>query len=238
MIHCVTTMNEDYYHRIGKFMLHTWAEFFPENYVLHVYLENFKVDLDKKIIQENWVEVQELFDAWELSNPESNNTDKRFTKKALTQISSWNKIKTGKLFWLDADIIFLKKIPVNLFDLIIEDYPLASWGEEQFESGTVFINLDHKNFLDIKNWYEDIYLFKKLLPIGQRWFDGELLGWACVQAGKKHRNLKSLCDAKTSTPMNRSWIGEFMQHFKAKRKNQIKEELINYYKRSDIANVL
>ena len=76
------------------------------------------------------------------------------------------------------------------------------------------------------------------LPEEQRWFDGELLGWACVRAGKKHLNLWKHCTAKTSTPLNRSWIGEYIQHFKASIKNNLKELLEKDFNRKDLADLL
>lgn len=240
MIHCVTTLNKEYYDRIGRVMINTWVEFFPKSgFQLHLYLEDFDLDInDNRVVIEDWNDVKELYNVWEEKQYHENELSKRFTKKALTQIAAWRKLAGGKMLWLDADLIFLKSVPSNFFDTALENYPLASWGSLQFESGTVFINIDHPDFDDIKKQYEKIYLIDKALPTGERWFDGELLGWSCVAAGSKHRNLWCFCDAKTSTPLNRSFLGEYMQHFKANRKNNIKKELVKYYNRSDLAALL
>ena len=240
MIHCVTTMSKEYYDRIGQVMIKTWQEFFPkEGYVLHLYLEDFSLDTnDDRIVIESWSDIQGFFESWKEKNTDVHPRLERFTKKALAQIAAWRKIKTGKLLWLDADIVFLKELPDGFFEKTLGNYPLASWGSVQFESGTVFIDIDHEDFIDIKNIYEQIYITDQKVPEGERWFDGELLGWACVQAGSKHRDLWCFCDAKTSTPLNRSFLGEYMQHFKANRKNNLKVELDQYYDRSDIANLL
>lgn len=241
MIHCVTTMNEEYYKGIGQVMIKTWLEFFPKDgFQLHLYLEDFNIDInDTRVVIEDWNEVQSLFNSWEEKQHHEEPRSKKFTKKALAQIAAWRKLKSGKMLWLDADLIFLKELPLDFFEKTLEDYPLGSWGSVQFESGTVFINLDHPDFTQIKNEYENIYVNVRELPDGERWFDGELLGWACVAAGSKHKDLWCLCDyKKTSTPLNRSFLGEYMQHFKAKRKNNLKHELTEYYNRSDIANLL
>lgn len=240
MIHCVSTMNEEYYNGMGQVMIKTWLEFFPSNYCLHLYLEDFTLDIqDDRLIIEDWNDVNSLFEEWDKINYNTNDRSKKFTKKALSQIAAWRKLQSGKMLWVDADIVFLNPVPVDMFDKVLGNYPLGSWGESQFESGTVFMNLDHPDFLAIKDQYENIYCRTKTLPEGEKWFDGELLGWACVAAGRKHRDLWCFCDyKKTSTPMNRSWIGEYMQHFKAKRKNNLKEELIKYYNRPDLAKLL
>jgi hypothetical protein len=239
MIQCVTTMNKEYYNGIGRVMIATWLEYFPSDYVLHLYLEDFTLDIaDDRIIIEDWNSVNKLFEIWKSTRFSDNSRHQKFTLKALTQIACWRKIKTGKLLWLDADTFSINKIPEGFFDKILENYPLASWGSSQFESGTVFMNIDHPDFNDIKNIYESIYIGELGLPEGEKWFDGELLGWACTKAGSKHLNLWKHCTAKTSTPLNRSWIGNYIRHMKAKQKNTVKETLINEFNRPDLAKLL
>lgn len=238
MIRCVTTMNKEYYEGIGKIMILTWLENFKNDYTLHLYLEDFDIDImDPRIIKEDWKEVENLFTQWKEKNIGASGRQEKFTLKALSQIALWRKY-SGKMLWLDADTISIKNIPEDFFDRIIENHPLASWGETQFESGTVFIDLDHEDFKSIRKEYESIYLGDTGLPEGQRWFDGELLGWACVKAGSKHLNLWKHCTSKTSTPLNRSWIGDYIRHMKAKQKNIFKETLITEFQRPDLARLL
>lgn len=238
MIHTVTTMNKDYYDSIGKIMIFTWLENFSNDYTLHLYLEDFSLDIDDpRIVIENWNNVKNNLDVWYSKNPSITDRHERFTKKALSQIEHWNKC-SGKLLWLDADLIFRKPIDSSLFDKTIENYPLASWGKTQFESGTVFMNTEHPEFQKIKNSYEEIYHCKINLPANERWYDGELLGYACRINGSKHRDLNVLSNAKTSTPLNYSWLGEYMRHFKAKQKNNLRESLIKDYNRHDLAKML
>lgn len=238
MIRCVTTMSKDYYNGIGRVMIHTWLENFPNNYRLHLYLEDFTLDIDdERIVIEDWGNVTDLYQIWSDTRFSGNSRHQKFTLKALSQIAHWKKY-SGKMLWLDADTFSIKSIPEDFFDKILEGYPLASWGQEQFESGTVFINLDHIDFTDIKQIYESIYIGEMGLPEGEKWFDGELLGWACTKAGGKHLNLWKHCTAKTSTPLNRSWIGNYMRHMKAKQKNTVKETLINEFNRPDLAQLI
>lgn len=220
MIHCVTTMNQNYYDIIGKLMIKTWLNRFPDNYILHLYLEDMTLDIDDpRIVVEDWKEVQDLYNIWKDTRFSEHPRHQKFTKKAITQIAAWRKIKTGKMFWIDADVIFIDNIPRDLFDKILGDYPLASWGAKYFESGTVWINLDHPDFEKIKEKYESIYIGPDGIPYGERWYDGELLGIAVQQSGVRYLDLYPLAP-KSSTPLNKSWIGKYMQHFKAKRKNK------------------
>lgn len=238
MIRCVTTMNEPYYNGIGKIMIHTWLECFSSDYQLHLYLEDFTLDIqDARIVIEDWNEVKSLFQIWSDTRFSANARHQKFTLKALSQIAHWKKY-TGKMLWLDADTYYMKPIDQSLFDTVLEGYPLASWGQGQFESGTVFIDLDHPDFNAIRKVYESIYIGECGLPEGQKWFDGELLGWACTTAGSKHLNLWKHCTAKTSTPLNRSWIGQYIRHFKAKQKNNFKQTLAHELFRDDLVKLL
>lgn len=238
MIRCVTTMNKEYYDGIGKIMIHSWLECFSSDYKLHLYLEDFNLDLnDDRIVIEEWQSLKDLYRIWETTRFSGNSRQQKFTLKAMAQIAHWKKY-AGKMLWLDADTYYIKPIDRDLFDKVIENYPLASWGQEQFESGTVFIDLDHSDFDAIRKEYESIYIGERGLPEGQKWYDGELLGWACTKAGSKHLNLWKHCTAKTSTPLNRSWIGKYIRHFKAKQKNTLKSTLIDEFNRADLVKLL
>lgn len=225
-IHCVTTMNKEYYEGIGKIMIHTWSQVFPENYRLHLYLEDFTIELfDNRIFIEDYNDVNVLWQTWFEKNSAAELRHQKFAKKACAQIAFWENLKHGKSLWLDADMIFLKQVPQDFFETILEDYPLASWGHYSFESGTVFVNLSHPEWIKILDCYKDIYVGKRGLPEGERWLDGEILGRAVKDSKVIYKDLWCYCNKKTSTPLNWSWIAEYMRHFKAKHKNRLAQEL-------------
>lgn len=249
MINCVTTMNKEYYESIGKLMLKTWSKYFPNDSKMYLYLEDFELDFeDPRFVYMDWKkEIDPLILKW-FTHWESFKTNKsrslKFTKKAFSQISAWNHIKYGKFLWLDADIVFLNFFKEQQFDEIIENYSLASWGNGKFESGTVFINLNHKDWPGIKKIYEGIYLGDIKFPKGENidterfspgnkrliypngWLDGEILGYSCSISGKEYKNLNYLCKNKSSnTPLNDSPLGNLMHHLKAKGKFKVKEAL-------------
>ena len=86
MIHCVTTMNKEYYNGIGRVMITTWLEYFPSNYVLHLYLEDFTLVItDNRIIIEDWNSVNELFEIWKSTRFSDDLRHQKFTLKALTR---------------------------------------------------------------------------------------------------------------------------------------------------------
>lgn len=229
MIHCVTTMNKDYYNGIGKLMIHTWLECFSADYRLHLYLEDFTLDInDPRIVVEDWTPVRDLWNIWNNTRGTRSQRHQKFAKKACTQISAWDSINQGQVLWLDADMIFIQSVPDNFFNTVLEDYALASWGNHSFESGTVFVNLSHPEWHKIFDGYKDIYVGDRGLPDGEKWFDGELLGRAVRDSGVAHRDLWCYCDKKTSTPLNWSWLGNYMRHFKASahKGDRLETELI------------
>ena len=257
MINCVTTMNKDYYDVIGKIMIKTWCKYFPSDSKIYLYLEDFSLDFnDSRFVLMDWQkEISPLLDQWKThweSFRENKSRSLKFTKKAFSQISAWNHIKHGKFLWLDADIVFLNSFDEKIFDKTIEHYPLASWGNGKFESGTVFINLDHNEWPKIKKTYEDIYSGKIKFPKGENlnterfypgnkrlifpngWLDGEILGYSCVSSDVEYKNLNYLCkNNRSNTPLNDSPLGTLMHHLKAKGKFKIKEALTRL-KREDL----
>lgn len=246
MIHCVTTMSKEYYDFIGKLMIKSWMKFFPDNCKLYLYLEDFSIETDDtRIIKCDWNnEIIPLYSQWSIhqSAGSENHRSHKFTKKAMAQIAIWNKLSNSKILWLDADLVFLKTLPDNFFEAVLGDYPLASWGNGSFESGTVFVNTAHSDWIKIKEIYESIYFYKIEFPRGNDqqiiypsgWLDGEILGYAAATSGVKYLNLNSLCKAKTNTPLNHSWLGEYMIHFKAKRKNMLEDVILNQWGREDL----
>ena len=257
MINCVTTMNKEYYDCIGKLMLTTWCKYFPSDAKLYLYLEDFSLDFeDPRFVIGSWdSEIIPNYDQW-LGHWESCKENKYrssiFTKKALSQIAAWTKIKTGKFLWLDADIVFLDYFTEEQFDNAIENSALASWGNGNFESGTVFINLDHKDWDSIKKIYEGIYFGNIPFPKGVNnntdrffpgnsrlvypagWLDGAILGYACTVSTANYKNLNALCkNQKSNTPLNDSILGKYMIHLKAKRKHSVSDILIKK-KRQDL----
>lgn len=237
-IHCLSTMNKEYYDTIGKLMIHTWKECFPKNYILHLYLEDFSINNADQIILEDWSEVDFLYQTWKNNNFSDSKHEHKFSLKALSQIAFIKKYNNNKIFWIDADTLFIKQIPENFFDMLLEDYPLASWGEYSFESGTVFLNTGHPEWHKIFNIYKSIYLEKNMLQNNERWFDGELLGRSVKESKVTCKNLKMLTTKKTSTPMNWAWTGDYMRHFKANGKTRLKTELLGYMNRPDLVNLL
>jgi hypothetical protein len=250
-------MNKEYYDCIGKLMITTWCKYFPVDAKLYLYLEDFSLDFeDPRFVIESWDnEIVPNYNQW-LGHWESCRENKYrssiFTKKALSQIAAWTKIKTGKFLWLDADIVFLDYFTEEQFDNAIENSALASWGNGNFESGTVFINLDHKDWDSIKKIYEEIYFGNIPFPKGENnntdrffpgnsrlvypagWLDGAILGYACTVSGANYKNLNVLCkNQKSNTPLNDSILGKYMIHLKSKRKHAVSDILIKK-KRQDL----
>ena len=121
MIRCVTTMNKEYYKGMGKIMIHTWLENFSKDSRLHLYLEDFTIDInDNRIIIEDWKQVNDLFQIWKETRFSDNLRHQKFTLKALTQISFWKKYP-GKSLWLDADTMSINEIPEEFFDKALEN---------------------------------------------------------------------------------------------------------------------
>lgn len=229
MIHCFTSMNEGYYNKIGKLMIHSWKQCFPSNYRLHLYLENFSIeDSDQRVIIEDWNDVNELWKIWESRGFTVRRHQPGFVKKALTQIVAFKKLENKKIIWLDADIISLKPLPHDFFEKVAGDYPLSVWDWQKnqgFETGTIFVDASHPLWKKTMEIYSNLYIGDRIHEDNTRWFDGEVIEIAVRESGIPYNNLHDINNKKTKVPMNNSWIGKYLKHFMAQFKDRLEIEL-------------
>lgn len=243
MIHCVTTMSKKYYDMIGKIMIHTWKERFPKNYTLHLYLEDFTIPVEGNVVIEDWKDVEDLYKIWSSKRFSNKEKHQKFTKKALAQIAFFRKYNNNKVFWVDADMVFLKPIDEGFFDRVLENNAIAAWGaavlnDVCLESGTLFIDTGNQNWKRAQAYYESIYIGDRGLLGGERWWDGDLLGKSLQETNVPYKDLRQYCTKKSSVPINRSWIGEYMRHFMSENKSRLKQELIDEFGRTDLIDML
>ena len=142
--------------------------------------------------------------------------------------------------WLYADIIFKKHISFEIIDKILPNDKLISLFTHNYcpnrykglssESGFYIVNSNHQYFIDFISEYERIYTANivpseiaglgdhKILALVSNKFQ------AFVEDLSKYRTKD-----KTTTPLNHSWIGDYMNHYKGnvkKQENFLKTNLI------------
>jgi hypothetical protein len=245
----ITSMHKPYFDHIGSVMIESWLKYWNDHDCkLIVYGEgfyhNFKTD---KIVWRDWDEYCKI--------PHSHFSSKikgpaiTFAKKGFSFLDAMKKSSAERLIWVDADLLFFKKMPEDKFDTIIPQGKLIACFDQYYtnhpnytkeeyvnietrnnygaESGFVVLNTKHKNYNEYVKEYDSLYTSEPRNKLITHWYDSEVVILAArnflndIEDLSKYRTTN-----KTQTPLNKSWISEFFNHQKAKSKlNYSKEEL-------------
>ena len=211
---CVTSMNEQIYQNIGKYMIESWIQHWSSDCKLKVYAENFVLPVKHKNIEIiSWEDT--CLENWKIFDKNSNDgRSKRFAKKGFSFSHAMNNNDTDYIIWLDSDILSHKKVTdyelskilpenklIGFFDTfyqLVKDYTLDQYldihlrktvrpdGGSAFaaESGFVIINTNHKFYNQYKDNYRKLFLSSIKHECLDRWYDGEV----CVVAAKDFLN--------------------------------------------------
>lgn len=238
----VTSMHKPYFDHIGQVMIESWLNYWgDEDCELVVYGENFSHDFDnKKVVWRDWNDLcKEKHNTYatKISGPAV-----KFAKKGFAFLDAMKTTTAERLIWADADLLFYKKPPVErFFDLLPENKLIAffdqyylnnpNYSVEEYtdkekrktygaESGFVIVNPKHKDYRSYTTNYESLYTAEEMHDLMSIWYDTEVLVLAAREYLHEVVDLSTLRTTnKTQTPMNRSWISEFVNHQKAKSKD-------------------
>lgn len=243
----VTSMHRPYFDHIGSVMIESWLKYWGDlDCELVVYGENFSADFNsKKIVWKDWNRLCK--DQHEVFSKKINGPAVKFAKKGFAFLDAMKNTSADRLVWADADLLFYKFPPEDRFyDLVPADKLIAffdqyyllnpSYTVEEYtnrktrktygaESGFVIINPSHTNYHEYVQNYELLYTADKMPKYMDIWYDTEVLVLAARNFLSEVEDLSQLRTTnKTQTPMNRTWISEFVNHQKAKSKDHYTQD--------------
>ena len=171
MYHIITGMSQNYYDLVGCHMISSWLEHWPKEFVLNVYTED-KLNLSHPRI--NIISLDTMGVEYHKFQNENllklNDRAKIFAKKAWPIMQNL-KENTGKLLWLDADVITVGEITKEWLDSLLskKDFS-AHFGvfQSEFysvETGFFIINRENKFKEDFLNGkpFLILMLIKKII---------------------------------------------------------------------------
>ena len=246
---CFTSMHKPYYDRIGKLMIESWSKFWPEDCELIVYQEGFEIEKFKNVQGVSWED--NCLEPWKKFDKKVNGkilNASRFAKKGFSMIAGMKDIECDLLIWIDADVITNTFFPKDKIESILPEEKLIgffdtyyqvnpNYTEEEYlskdrpftsaESGFVLINKNHKNFNRYLSEYEKLYTADIKSKIVGEWFDGNVCASAALNFREDVEDLSKLRTTnKSQTPINKSWLYEFVYHAKANQKNKLNFDAI------------
>lgn len=238
-VKCFTSMHKEYYDSIGRLMIASWSKFWPEDCKLYVYQEGFEIDKFRNVEGISWEE--NCLKDWTVFAKKMKGPAVRFAKKGFAMIAGMKNIDSELLIWIDADSITTQPFPKNKIESILSKDKLIAFFDTYYqynpnytkteylsrsnlgaiESGFVVINKTHPQFSKYLENYEYFYKLDNHDPqIVGEWFDGNICYSATTGLREHVVDLsQTRTTNKTQTPINRSWIGEYVYHAKAKQKH-------------------
>ena len=223
----VTTFNKKGFDAFGKEMIISFDKFWSKDIALNVYYEDMNlpdIETSNRIFfssfneeVKKWYKFQSNFFLRELNKPDSpiNSFYKysaiKFAHKIYAIEKQLEKNFSEYLIWLDSDVITFKKIENSFIDTLVDNNLLY----QKLETNKIF----WKRMMEM---YDQGKLFDQ-----NEWHDSYILDVVRLELEKKSlKNINiSLMGLRWVDPLyifDNSVLGEFMNHFKGKRKVNIK----------------
>lgn len=225
----ITGMSQEYFDNIGKLMLESWIQYWPTNFCITVYTEDI-IDFDHpRVLFEPLDNMEQEYHDFQNAVMKLERRTKTFAKKAwpiITHLAS----NTGRLIWLDADVITESEITEQWLNTLIapNDFsahlgvPQASY--YAVETGFFMINLENKFKNEFLNEYRRTYYEKDFAGV-KKPFDGDVFGKVItfLKNNPKFTYTELNQNFETSlSPFNHVFRSR-MKHYKARRKEIFKE---------------
>ena len=223
----ITSMDEKYYHRCGRRMIHSFEQYWYPSYKLNVYNENFDI-IENCVNNLGWDLGEEYI---RFQNTTKNQREKTFSKKAFSIIHAMENIDCDRLVWLDADLRINNKIKESFLDELLPQDKLSlhfgvwhSKNDKKYfscETGFFILNKKHTQFENFKQVYKNIYVNKDRDNL-RRFYDGEVYGKTVLQFDQDIMVDLNL-NKKYKTPIGKSILRHYISHLKAGLKDKLNE---------------
>lgn len=226
----ITGMSNDYFNLIGKRMLESWLIYWPENFSIIVYTED-DIDFDRpRIIFESLADMEPAYHKFQKAEVKKRERRaKTFAKKAWP-IMKHLRNNTGRLIWVDADVITHNYVTKEWLDqLLLTEHFSAHLGVPQsqyysVETGFFIINLENKFKNIFLDEYQRIYYERDFTGI-KKPFDGDVFGKVITSLRNCPGFAFNELNAKYKTRLSPfDYVFRLrMKHYKAARKEKFKE---------------
>ena len=245
----VTTFNREGFEISGKKMIESFDKFWSKDILLNVYYEDMsqpKISCSDRIFFHNfneevkkWYTFREKFLFKELIKPDTParswyvHSASKFAHKVYAIQKQIEKKDCDYLIWLDSDTITFKKVEVFfLYSLVNEDAYFTYLGRDHlnFHSEAGFLIFNTKNKFHKIFWERMMEMYDQGKLFDQNeWHDSYIFDVVRKELEKKSLKNINIClfglkkrDPNAFHVFDNSVLGEFMNHFKGKRKLNIK----------------
>lgn len=232
----ITSFNQKYYDLIGKDCVDSWLKYWPEEYSLTCYVEEFTIPAHPRVKQISFDNLcKEYFEFQKTSKKQIN----KFAKKAFTFIHAMENSTADRIIWLDADVITLQALPKSLLlkilpiDVLSTHMGVIYYADKSGNPGQWFvpetgffaINTQHAVFENFKTEYKRHYAEKDYKQL-RRFYDNDVYGHVFEKLKAPGYDLCDKFDKGYKTPLPHTELAMYLKHYKAKgsKKEYIKSK--------------
>ena len=247
----MTTFHAAGYAQYGKRFLETFDAHWPADVALHVYCEDINpTETSSRIFNYNLLAQIPMLAAFKARHRDicaHNGLDEdgeyeyrmdavRFAHKvfALSHCALTIKESADVLFWIDADTVTFKDIPVGLFDQVMPDGCYTSYlgrGKTYPECGFVGYDLNHPAHDEFMTFWRQLYLDDSLFELPE-WHDSfvyELIRRTFEDQGKFKSHDIAANVQLSGHPFINSVLGKFMDHLKGDERKEAGTSFLEDY---------
>lgn len=239
-IAAVTTMNRAYYDAIGRYMLETFVEHWPEDFPLYVYTEGFDLPIQAPNIltRDLYTEVGPRLQAF--LDWRGEHHTRKFAYKAYAWMRATETLTEDVLMYLDADTETKKAVPRSFIEALVPEDTLLAYmyaratavdeqGDQLFfdnaETCIYAFNQRHAFAAAFMRRYQEIYETREIgnSTVFRKSHDTWVMA-ECVRLAERNgvriNNLHP--DRDRRTPIKATVLHEYFSHYKGKTKFQVK----------------
>lgn len=232
----VTTMNQAYYESVGHHMIDSYLRYWPQDFPLYVYTENFDLPVQapnihvRDLFQEVGPRLQAFLD-WR-----GQHHTRKFAYKAYAWMRATESLTQDVLFYLDADTETKKPVPREFLEGLIPPDTLLAYmyaratsldqqGNEQLldnaETCIYALNQAHPFARPFMARYASIYDTREIAnqAVYHKCHDTWVMAECVRLAQQNHARINNLHPEKTRrSPIKATVLYEYFNHYKGKTK--------------------
>lgn len=229
MIQVITSFNQRYYDLIGQDSVNSFLEYWPADLNLTCYVEEFRIPAHERIDQIDFSQLEPDYVQYQLDT-ELNQSMKKFAKKAYSFMHAMNNSKAEWIVWLDADVITVQSLPIELLQRVLRPDHLAMCMGVVYntdksgnpgnwlvpETGVFAVNTRHEDFAAFRAEYCRRYRERDYADL-RRYYDNDVFGAALLSVPTA--SVLDLCAGfkkSYKTPLRHTVLGDHLIHYKAK----------------------
>lgn len=229
MITTITSVNQRYYDLIGRDCVDSWIRHWPAHMDLTVYVEEFQLAHHDRIKQITFDNLDPDYSAFQ-QDTSTNQSEKKFAKKAYCFMHAMHTVQQGWILWLDADVISIDTQPSHMWEDLLTPQAAAMYMGVTYntdkqgnqgswlvpETGVFAVNVEHPDFRDFRSEYCRRYQQRDRTGL-RRFYDNDVFGAGLARVrAVDHVDLCRGFSKPYKTPLPHTSLGTYLIHYKAK----------------------